>query len=206
MDKPVKYKNSGPSFKTVAIITLLGVAGVVLYKFLKNRTQQANLTSANLDDLSVAQAAKFFGLFGVVRAGGVAVATPIIKDSTQQLTMLLAQNIAIWPSVQAAFTDLCGGSYTVLQAAKRALSTSAYTQFVDYINVALTQKMMFTQNYPGLDIYAYLNEVSYNTYKITFEANRYVGRCQGEIGNYYRFISQEDGGTYYIEKKFVVLK
>ena len=201
-NKSITKKTIG--IKGILIAFGLGVAGIFLWRLLKNHTQQANLASSNIDDLSTAQAAKFFGLFGVYREGGFVTATWIVKDTTQAAVMLLTQNIADWVKVQTAFTEMCSGNYTVLQAAKTALSAAAYSKFVDYISQALKQKMMFANNYPNIK--AYLNNVSTNAYSIEIDPNTYIGRCQGEIGNYYKFISQDDGGTYYVEKKYCILK
>lgn len=187
----------------VGIITLLGVGVFGVIKILsRNRTEDANLASNDIDELSTAQAAKFFGLFGVERLGGFARATWVLKSETLLKILSLAANIGNWSKVQQAFTALSGGSYTILQAASDALSASNYSTFVDTINKATVLPMMYAAASNAV-AYSDVND-RFNADKIEYQKGDYIGRCQEAIGNYYKFQSWELCKIFYIEKKFVV--
>ena len=107
-------------------ITILAVGA---WKILRNTAKAANRLTEDLTD-SEAQAVKFYGYFGIVKFGGVASATPILKTSTLQLVGWLARNVNDWPVVQDSFTTLCGNNYTIFQAASTAMDTTNYNAFV----------------------------------------------------------------------------
>lgn len=195
-DKPM-------SFKTPLIIAVLSVIGIAAYKLLKNTTESVNNVTVNISNDAIAQATKLYGLFGVKRSGTVAVATPVLLESTRNQIFWIAQNIVDWAAVQAAFTQLCGGDYNLLQAASTALSSTYYNQFVSLVNKAVKQQRIFCGASQGF-IYSYVNDVFKQ--KKTVKPGEYVGRLQNANGNYYAFFSESDGKTYYCPTSQFILK
>lgn len=195
-------KNKTSWIVPVGIVALLSVIGFGIVKFInRNRTADANLASNDIDELSTAQAAKFFGLFGIERIGGLARATWVLKSDTLAKILSLAANIGNWSKVQQAFTALCGGSYTILQAASDALSASNYSTFVDTINKAVSLPMMYAAKGNAV-AFSDVNNRS-NAEHIEYSKGDYIGRCQETIGNYCKFQSWELCKIFYIEKQFV---
>lgn len=203
MEQSVKNKFS---FKTFAIALLIGLGGLAVIRVvnkLKGRASDANLSSDDINDLSTAQAATFFGLFGVERHGSFARATLVMKDTTKTYILALSKNIADWRKVQTEFTGLCGDDYTILQSAADALNTTYYRQFVDNINDAVNKAMMFAKS----DIATAYHVVGDRSQGVLeFKKGEYIGRLQGTNGNFYQFYWYKTGAAFYIEKKFVDLK
>lgn len=175
-------------------------SGLLLWKLFRNTARGANKVTRDLSS-SEAQSAKFYGYFGVtILPVTGATATPVIKTSTLNLIGWLARNVNDWNTVQTAFTKLCGGNYTIIQAATTALNTSEYTGFVTLLENALRQKRIFCGNNAYHSLYhatQYGGSVGEN-----FDANAFVGRCIGEDEMYYRYISWRDGVTYQCEKQY----
>lgn len=172
-------------------------SALLLWKLFRNTARGANRVTEDMTD-SEAQSAKFFGYFGVTIAFGVATATPIIKDSTLKLVGWLARNVNDWAEIQRAFTRLCGGNYTILQAASTALDTTNYNGFVTLVNNALTEKRIFCGSHDSSSLYhadQYGGIAGEN-----FKANAFVGRCISEDDYYYNYISWQDGFTYQAPK------
>ena len=197
---------SGINLKFIAIALLIGIGGFGLWRIVKKLSggaADANLSSEDINDLSTAQAATFFGLFGVERHGSLSRATPVVKDTTKTYILALSKNIADWKKVQSEFTGLCGDDYTILQAASDSLNTTYYRQFVDNVNDAVNKAMMFAKS----DIAVAYHDVSNrNNGVLEFNKGEYIGRCQGTNGNFYSFYWYKTGAIFYIEKKFVDLK
>lgn len=191
------------NIKTPLIIALFALIGVTAYKLFSNRTNDVNALTESISDDATAQATKLYGLFGVKRSGSVAVATPVLLESTRNLIMWIAQNIVDWKYVQSAFTKLCGGDYNLLQAASTALSSTYYNQFVTYVNKAVKQQRIFGGTGTSW-IYSYENN-QLKQYE-TIKPGVYVGRLQITQGNYYGFVSESDGKYYYAPKDKFVLK
>lgn len=197
------------NMKTPLLIALLGVIGIAAYKLFSNRTNDVNALTESISDDATAQATKLYGLLGVKRSGSVAVATPVLLESTRNQIMWIAQNIVDWKQVQSAFTALCGGDYNLLQAASTALPSTYYNQFVSYINNAVKQQRVFCGSVKSELWTLALSNILPSVFK--YNANQYVGRLQGEKNNfygsdYYLVIRSEDGKLYYAPKKFFVLK
>lgn len=191
------------NLKTPLIIALLGFVGFAAYKLFKNQTNSVNSLTESISDDATAQATKLYGLFGVKRSGSVAVATPVLLESTRNQIMWIAQNIVDWKQVQSAFTTLCGGDYNLLQAASTALSSTYYNQFVSYVNKAVKQQRIFGGTGTSW-IYSYTNN-QLKQYD-TIRPGAYVGRLQVTHGNYYGFTSESDGKMYYAPKDKFILK
>lgn len=191
------------NMKTPLLIALLGVIGIAAYKLFSNRTNDVNALTESISDDATAQATKLYGLLGVKRSGSVAVATPVLLESTRNQIMWIGQNIVDWKQVQSAFTTLCGGDYNLLQAASTALSSTYYNQFVSYVNKAVKQQRIFGGNGTSW-IYSYTNN-QLKQYD-TIRPGAYVGRLQVTQGNYYGFTSESDGKMYYAPKDKFILK
>jgi hypothetical protein len=191
------------NMKTPLLIALLGVIGIAAYKLFSNRTNDVNALTESISDDATAQATKLYGLLGVKRSGSVAVATPVLLESTRNQIMWIGQNIVDWKQVQSAFTTLCGGDYNLLQAASTALSSTYYNQFVSYVNKAVKQQRIFGGSGTSW-IYSYTNN-QLKQYD-TIRPGAYVGRLQVTQGNYYGFTSESDGKMYYAPKDKFILK
>lgn len=182
---------------------VIPIAGLTTWKIFRNTANQANHVTENMTD-SEAQAVKFFGYFGIIVSGIIVTATPVVKDSTKRLIGWLARNINDWSVVQRAFTRMCGGNYTIFQAASTALDTTNYNGFVTLINNALTQKRIFCGSIAYHSLYNannYGGQLGEN-----FAPNTFVGRCTGEDNKYYYYVSWQDGCTYQCEKDYFLLK
>ena len=173
---------------------LLG--GVLVYKLVVNRTGSANKSTVSLDN-SKAQAATFFDLFGVVREGAFAVATPVVLTSTKNKIAWLAMNIDDWQVVQSTFSALCGGGYTILQAASTALNADNNAAFLAYIRDAQKKKRIFCKDKPSYSV-----RFSSNVEIVgeNFNKDAFVGRLQKEDSGYYYYISSRDGLAYACDK------
>lgn len=192
--------------KTIISLAAAGIGVLwLMRKFGINATNESNEQSENLTDISTQQAAKFYSLFGVVRQGGIAIATPVVLSDTKNKITWLAQNIYDWSKIQKAFTKLCGGNYTIIDAAKTALvNQDNFNAFIDYINKAQKQKKIFCGEIP---YYSEVNITAYGgmVYK-NFEAGQYVGRCQNTDNGYYLYYDSENGQLAGCETKRFVLK
>lgn len=200
MDKKVKIG-------VPIIATFLGVAGFLFYRLFRNTTGSANNVTANISEESVRQATLFYGYFGIVKLqnGTFAISTPTFLESTLQKIAWLIVNIVDVADVQRQFSALCGGYYTLLQAAKTALSTSNYTIFVNYMNNAAKQKRIFCKDMAATTAISVSGNVEIAGE--SFAANQYVGRLQGENDNYYSYISMNNGKTYFARKtSFIAIK
>ena len=194
--------------KAKNILTLVAVGGGIMLisrLFGHRATNDSNKQSEKLTDIATAQAAKFYNLFGVIRQGGFSVATPVVLNSTKNKIAWLAANIYDWSATQKAFTKLCGGNYTLLDAAKTALINSTnYNSFVDYISRAQKQKRIFCGAIP------YYSEVNLTKYGGSvfknFAANQYVGRCQNTDDGYYLYYDSESGQLAGCDSNKFVLK
>jgi len=182
--------------------------GVLLYFGLRllgrRATNQANNETNNLQDDSTAQAAKFYELFGVIRQGGIAVATPVIRAETKNKIAYLAKNICDWKKIQSAFTNLCGGNYTILEAAGTALNSTDYQGFLNLIADAQKKKRVYCgskASYSERNINSYGGIVFKN-----FEPGQYVGRLQAETDKYYIYIDADTGTECGCDKQNFVLK
>lgn len=177
------------------------VGGVAALRFFRNTTDDANRETNSLTS-SKTQATKLFGFFGVVKVGAVATATPILKDSTKQQLSWLTANIDDWSVVQSSFTTLCGGNYTVIQAAKTALPTADYNAWVNLLNLALSRKRIFcvkqTQSF-----FQYSRDIE--TAGESFKPGDFVGRLIKEDSKFYYYMSQNDGKEYHCQKEFFKL-
>lgn len=188
MEKSTKNKLIG--FGAFAALT---IGGIMLWRLFRNPTANINQSTVNFDH-SKQQAANLFAWFGVVRVNGVAVATPTFKENTLKKIALLAVNIDNWQVVQETFTSLCGGNYTVLEAAKTALSVNNYGVFTSYIENALKKKRIVC-NVPNGITLKNANEYG-GVAAEQFVKDDFVGRCQKQDDNYYWYISEKDGNTY----------
>lgn len=192
-------KNSGKWY----LWFLIPIAALTTWKIFRNTARGANRVTEDMTD-SEAQAAKFYGLFGVKIVAGVAFATPVIKDATLKQIGWLARNINVWRDVQTAFTRLCGGNYTILQAASTALDTTNYNGFVTLINDAQKQSRIFCGDHDATTLY---NADRYGGVAAeNFEDDAFVGRCIGEDDMYYYYISWRDGVRYQAPKTAFILK
>lgn len=182
-------------------LAVLIVGGIVAIKLLRNTSRQANDVTDNINETN-AQAALLYSYFGIVKVGSVATATPVIKTDTLRRIGWLFRNVYDWPELQRAFTKLCGGNYTVLQAASTALSTLEYTSVMALLDTALMQKRIFCGNIPYHTLY---NVDRYGGIAgENFDAGAYVGRCIEENDTYYFYISQRDGVKYAADKKYFI--
>lgn len=176
---------------------VIPIAGFTTWKLFRNTARQSNRVT---DDMTTneAQAALFYGYFGITKALGIVTATPIIKNSTLQRVGWLARNINKWDKVQTAFTKMCGGNYTIWQAASMAMDTSNYQGFTSLINNALTQPRIFCGANNSATLY---NADHYGGIAgENFNANAFVGRCIGEDADYYNYYSYKDGCLYQAPK------
>lgn len=187
--------------KNALIILGLTVGGFAALRLFRNTTNEANRETNYFDD-SKKQATKLFGIFGIVKVGAVATATPIIKDSTKQQLAWITANICDWSVVQSSFTTLCGGNYTVIQAAKTALPTSDYNAWVNVLNLALSRKRIFcvkqTQSF-----FQYSRDIE--TAGESFKPGDFVGRLIKEDSKFYYYMSQNNGKEYHCQKDFFKL-
>lgn len=185
----------------MAIVTVSAVSliGLLLWRLLRNPTRGINQTTVNFTH-SKQQAANLFGWFGVVRVNGYAVATPTFKEATLKKIALLAVNIDDWQVVQDTFTQMCGGGYTVFEAAKTALSAANYGTFTAYIQNALTKKKIICDVANG---HTFKNGADRygGILAEQFVKDDFVGRCQNTDDYYYYYISEKDGNTYAAPKK-----
>ena len=179
------------------------IAALTTWKIFRNTARGANRVTEDMTD-SEAQAAKFYGLFGVKIVAGVAFATPVIIDATLKQIGWLARNINDWAVVQRAFTTLCGGNYTILQAASTALNTTNYNGFVTLISQAQKQPRIFCGGNDATTLY---NANQYGGVAAeNFKANTFVGRCTAQDDMYYYYVSWQDGCTYQAPKDSFILK
>lgn len=178
----------------IGAFTLVGVVGVILWRLLRNPTRGINQSTVDFTH-SKQQAANLFGWFGVVRVNGIAIATPTFKEATLKKIAYLAVNIDDWQVVQETFTQMCGGNYTVLEAAKTALSASNYGTFTAYISNALTKKRIICASEVG---HTFRNGADRygGILAEQFVKDDFVGRCQNTDDYYYYYISEKDGNTY----------
>lgn len=187
--------------KTIAVaaVATLSIVGVLLWRFLRNPTRGINQSTVDFTH-SKQQAANLYGWFGVVRVNGVAVATPTFKSETLKRIGFLAVNIDDWQVVQETFTQMCGGNYTVLEAAKTALSTTNYGTLTSYIQNALTKKRIICASEVG---HTFKNGADRygGILAEQFVKDDFVGRCQNTDDYYYYYISEKDGNTYAAPKK-----
>lgn len=182
---------------------VIPIAALTTWKIFRNTANRSNKVTEDMTD-SEAQAAKFFGYFGVTIVMGIATATPVLKDSTKKLIGWLARNVNDWAVLQRAFTRMCGGNYTILQAASTALDTSNYNGFVTLVNQALTQPRIFCGSADAASLYNanhWGGQAGEN-----FKAGAFVGRCTGEDADYYNYISWQDGCAYQAPKDAFILK
>ena len=164
-------------------------AAILTYRLFRNIANGANDTTKSLDN-SKNQALKFLDYFGVVVTSLTAFATPVTLESTKNKIALLAMNIDNWDVVQKTFTKLCGGNYTIFQAASTALNSQNYSTFTDYITIALSQQRIFCKN----DSYSERNISRYGGVQCAnYSAGDFVGRCTNEDDNYYYFRYIETG-------------
>lgn len=182
---------------------VIPIAALTTWKLFRNTRGRSNRLTEDLSD-SEAQAAKFYGFFGVKKAGGIAVATPVILDATKRQIGWLARNINVWRDVQNAFTVLCGNNYTILEAASTALNTSDYNGFVTLINDAQKQPRIFCGANDSATLY---NAGRYGGFAAeNFKANAFVGRCIDQDDGYYYYISWRDGVKYQAPKdRFIIV-
>ena len=180
----------------MAIVTVSAVSliGLLLWRLLRNPTRGINQTTVNFTH-SKQQAANLFGWFGVVRVNGYAVATPTFKEATLKKIALLAVNIDDWQVVQDTFTQMCGGGYTVFEAAKTALSAANYGTFTAYIQNALTKKKIICDVANGITFKNGADRYG-GVAAEQFVKDDFVGRCQNTDDYYYYYISEKDGNTY----------
>lgn len=189
MEKTSKNKILG--FGAFALLT---IGGVALWRLFRNPTANINQSTVNFDH-SKQQAANLYAWFGVVRVNGVAVATPTFKENTLKKIALLAVNIDNWQVVQETFTSLCGGNYTVLEAAKTALSVDNYGVFTQYISNALTKKRIICSAERCTTFKNGANQYG-GVAAEQFVQNDFIGRLQNSDDYYYYYISENDGNTY----------
>lgn len=183
---------------------VIPIAGLTTWKLFRNTARGANRTTEDMTD-STAQAAKFYGYFGVkIMPVAGAVATPVVLDATKKQIGWLARNINVWRDVQSAFTALCGGNYTIIQAATTALTTTDFNGFMSLINDALQQRRIFCGASDAVTLYnanRYGGSAAEN-----FSANAFVGRCVREDDYYYYYYSWRDGVLYQAPKaRFITI-
>lgn len=194
MEKSSKNKLIG-----VGILSVLTIGGVLLWRFLRNPTSNINQSTVNFTH-SKQQAANLYAWFGVTRVNGVAFVPGItVLQKTLNLIAWLAANIDDWQVVQETFTDLCGGNYTVFEAAKSALSTNNFGVFSSLITDALKKKRIICNTANGITL---KNANRYGGVAAEqFVKDDFVGRCQNTDDYYYYYISEKDGNTYAAPKK-----
>ncbi len=189
--------NKSIGIKPILIVSAIGIAGFAIAKLLNNllHNPTADINQSTEDfNHSKQQAAKLYAWFGVVRVNGVAVSTPVVKQNTLNRIAWLAVNIDNWAVVQSTFTTLCGGNYTVLEAAKTALSVNNFGVFSNYISNALTKKIIVCNVENGITL---KNANRYGGVAAEqFVKKDFVGRCQSNDDDYYYYISEKDGNTY----------
>lgn len=172
---------------------VIPASGILLWKMFHNTSRSANRLTEDITD-SEAQAAKFYAYFGVHTVFNVPYSTPVVLDSTKRQIGWLARNINDWTVVQRAFTTLCGGNYTLIDAAKNALSTSDFTVFISLVQNALQQPRIFSTADSAHSLY---NANHYGgLLGETFAKNAFVGRCISQDADYYYYISWVDGVQY----------
>lgn len=182
---------------------VIPIAAITTWKLFRNTARQRSRVTDNIT-ISEAQAAKFYSYFGITIAGGVVTATPIIKDSTLRLVGWLARNIYNWEQCQEAFRKLCGGNYTIIQAATMAMNTAEYSGFINVLTKAQSEKRIFCGDKDATTLY---NADRYGGIAAEgFEAGEYVGRCESEDDMYYYYTSWRDGVTYQAPKTQFILK
>lgn len=172
------------------------IAALTTWKIFRNTANAANRTTEDLDS-STAQAVKFFEYFGVVVTNLMVTATPVLLTSTKNLIGWLAMNIDDWQKVQRAFTQLCGGNYTIFQAASTALNSTDYSGFTNLIEKAQTQKRIFCTE----DSFSMRNVNQYGgVLAVNYNKGDFVGRCQREDDTYYYYTYYATGETLAVEK------
>lgn len=176
---------------------VIPIAGLTTWKIFRNTARQSNRVTEDMTT-NEAQATLFYSYFGITKALGIVSATPIVMDSTKRLVGWLARNVNEWDKVQNAFTRMCGGNYTIIQAASMALDTANFKGFTSLISNALTQPRIFCGSQDSATLY---NANRYGGIAgENFKANSFVGRCTGEDDMYYKYISWRDGCTYQAPK------
>lgn len=182
---------------------VIPIAALTTWKIFRNSAKNRNKATADMS-ISEAQAAKFYGFFGVTIAGPVVTATPIVLDSTLRQVGWLARNIYNWDDCQTAFRKMCGGNYTIIQAATMAMSAAEYSGFINVLQAAQTQKRIFCGTADATTLY---QANRYGGYAGEgFKANEYVGRCTKQDEMYYYYVSWRDGVTYQAPKTQFVIK
>lgn len=183
--------------KNILILSGIGIAVWGAFKLFGNRANGANSQTAELT-ATAEQAARFYDLFGVVRIGSLAYSTPILKSETLARVYNLAREIEDWPELQRKFTNLCGGNYTILEAAKTSLNTSEYSQFMDIVSATNKGKRIYAK--AAMKISGLLPTVP----AFNFNANEYIGRVLKDSGTQVSF--WKDGAQYLVKKDSVILK
>lgn len=184
-------------------VWLAAPAAILLtYKLFRNIANSANDVTKSLDN-SKKQALLFMDYFGVVVTNLTAFATPVTSETTKNKIALLAMNIDDWEVIQKTFTKLCGGNYTIFNAASTALNSQNYTVFSNYISTALTQKRIFCKedSYSERNINQYGGSVCAN-----YQKGDFVGRCISEDSEYYYFRYIETGEKCGVNKTNFFLK
>ena len=187
-------KSTKNTIIAITAVTAVSVIGIILWRILRNPTNSINQTTEDFTN-SKAQAARFYDLFGVHRINGFATATPTFLSDTLKKIALLAVNIDDWRVIQETFTSLCGGNYTVLEAAKTALSTSNFQTFTNYIQDALKKQRIVCNSNIGHTFKDGANKYG-GVLAEEFGNGVFVGRCQRTDDYYYYYISEKDGNTY----------
>lgn len=182
---------------------VIPIATLTTWKLFRNTARGANRLTEDLTD-SESQAVKFYGYFGVKIIAGVPVSTPVLLDATKLLIGWLARNINDWAVVQSSFSRLCGGNYTLIQAASNSLNTSDFNAFVTLITEAQREPRIFCGASPAVTLW---NANRYGGVAAEqFAPNAYVGRCIREDDMYYYYMSWRDGVTYQAPKDNFILK
>lgn len=182
---------------------VIPIAALTTWKLFRNTAKNRDKAVEEMT-ISEAQAAKFYAYFGITIAGPVVTATPIVLDSTLRQVGWLARNIYNWDDCQKAFRQMCGGNYTIIQAATMAMSTAEYSGFINVLQAAQTQKRIFCGNNNATTLY---NADRYGGFAgESFDANKYVGRCTQQDDMYYYYVSWRDGVTYQAPKTQFVIK
>ena len=186
-------KSTKNTLIAVGAVSVISIAGYLVIRLLRNPTNNINQTTEDFTN-SKAQAARFYDLFGVYRFNGFSVATPVILTSTIKKIALLTLNIDDWAVIQQTFTSLCGGNYTVLEAAKTALSYADFQGFTTCIQKALTQKRIICSS----SCITFQNGANRfgGVAGEQFSTNDFIGRCQKTDDYYYYYVSEKDGNTY----------
>lgn len=193
-------KNTGVPWWAFFVVP---IAALTTYKIFRNTARGANRTTEDMTD-STAQAAKFYGYFGVkITPLNGAVATPVVLDATKKQIGWLARNINVWRDIQSAFTAMCGGNYTIIQAASTALNTTDFNGFITLINEAQGRSRIFCGASDAATLYG--ADRYGGTAAENFSANAYVGRCVSEDSYYYYYYSWRDGVMYQAPKDRFIL-